>query len=348
MIKRTLFITLASCLIFIACNKRKSEFAMPEFISEPAIATDITTEDDIVPVITPGTGMVITDSTIVIADLMDEKWLHEYDRRNGKLLTSYLSHDAGPKEVSMLESFVRSDSGWYIVDRKQSMIKQFDHDFNLINSNDIPKDDFLILTSSFLLPDGRMLAAGLRNDAPILEHGTEGLRILGDKCSGNMIIETPVDNIIEDNNLYSRKRFAFNADFSKLACGTLEGGVIETFNVDGNNLEPRASCLLFPYNVVVQNGMKRAINSKIGFSSIIADDNKIVAALLGDENPASPTDITVWDWNCKPLRKYTTNAQILTMAFSPDDPDSVYAVVVEDEGDPKIVTYRCPGLSECK
>lgn len=344
-------VLLVGLMFLSSCGKEeKREFAMPEFdITEAAIETVISGEDELIPVVTPGTPLEFTDSTIVIAGYMDKKLLHVYDRHNGKLIDSPVKMGDNPADVVRLLTFARYKDGWLMYDDVPNSLKRYDSDFNFMESTQIPQAGFAAINNSFILPDARVLAMGFRKDGLPSTLKPLGMQIIDGSKAGNMISETPVDSLIKENYLYVRERYAVNPKLDKLVCGTLEGGVIETFNVDGNNLEPRASYLLFPYNVAEQNGMKRrAIDSKIGFSSIIADDNKIVAALLGDKNPALPTDITVWDWDCKPLRKYTTNAVILTMAFSPDAPDTLYAVVVEDGGDPKIVTYRCPGLNDCK
>lgn len=148
---------------------------------------------------------------------------------------------------------------------------------------------------------------------------------------------------------YHRVNFTYSPDGSKVAFATSEGLVMEIFEIEGLELKPKTVKYFHPYEVVTRRmGNNEFTDFKEdnikGVMTMKATDRRLVAAYNGTTSFKSNTDITVWDWNGRPLRRYGFDGRIMAMSLSPDNPDDIYALVHKDDDELSLVRINCPGL----
>ena len=297
-------------------------------------------------------SMQIKDSTIIMSGLLDGKWVHSYNRFSGKPISSHIRNGEGPDEIiSSSKTSFAIDSNYYkTFDEETQKIKFYDKEFNFVNQYTPGHSKVLRVTDVYFLPDDRYLLQAF------IDKGYSALTIVREGQEGNLYTVTPVDNSIDitlnDNTpnlrkLYRRTRSALSPDATKMVCTTISGAYMEIFDIDNLTLVPKVTRYMYPFEVETNGNLQcTTSNSTQGFSAVYATNSRIIGAFLGHTDLMGPSDITVWDWNGNPLRKYKTNYQIIAMTPSPDSPDDIYALGGTKNGEIHLLLFHCPGLLE--
>lgn len=347
------FTTLAisSIMTLSSCSKGKRiEFKAPEFPVETRAETSVIFDEETM--LPSALHMSLTDSTVSFLGVMDNKWVHTYNLSSGELISQAVSHGNGPDEVIVSEGFqLLSDSTFRIFEMQPPKIKTFDKDWKCIDSKDIAVKQGTFAYPRLFLPDNRFLVS------TNTDYEVSALCIINDTTQGDMYEynpletnDTPVKRDPEHSqtkDMYHRERMAVSPDGTKIVSTTLDGAIIEIIDVDGLNLKHHATNYLYPFEIEERGNFTTFKDDVVrGFSAVCATDSLIFAAFLEATNDDVPTDITVWDWDGNPLRRYKTDYQILAMELSPSNPEEIYALALKPSEELQFVRFHCPGLQD--
>ena len=353
LLTRVAFTTLAisSIMSLSSCSKEKRiEFKAPKFPVETRAETSIIfDEETILPI---ALHMALTDSTVSLLGIMDNKWVHTYNLSSGELISQAVTHGNGPDEVIVSEGFdLLPDGTFRIFEMQPPKIKTFDKNWKCIDSKDITVKQGTFAYPSLFLPDNRLLVS------TSTDYASSALCIIDNTNQGKMYEynpletnDTPVKRDFEHSqtkDMYHRNRMAVSPDGTKIVSTTLDGAIIEIIDVDGLNLKHHATNYLYPFEIEERGNFTTFKDDVMrGFSAVCATDSLIFAAFLEATNDDAPTDITVWDWEGNPLRRYKTDYQILAMELSPSNPEEIYALALKPSEEPQFVRFHCPGLQD--
>lgn len=137
----------------------------------------------------------------------------------------------------------------------------------------------------------------------------------------------------------------------KMVAVSPKGLIIETFDIDDIEIHPRSVNFYYSFEsneVVKKEGDNYVFDQKgsniMGIGAMASTDSRIVAVYNGSYDMDAYTDITVWDWEGKALRRYHTNKILRVIALSPDNPDEIYAFGKDKGGEDELLLINCPGL----
>ncbi len=334
-----------------ACNnEKKIEFKAPEFpVVTQAAPSVIFDEETVLPI---AHHMILTDSTVSFLGVMDNKWVHTYNLSSGELLSRAVSHGNGPDEVVTPVGFeLLPDGTFRIFEMQPSKIKTFDKNWKCIDSKDITTKQGTFAHPRLFLTNNRFLVT------TNTDYELWALCIVDPSGQGEVYEYNPLETNdtpikrdfeqTETKDMYHRERMAVSPDGTKIVSTTFDGAIIEIIDVDGLNLKHHATNYLYPFEIE-ERGNLTTIKDDVmrGFSAVCATDSLIFAAFLEATNDEVPTDITVWDWEGRPLRRYKTDYQILAMELSPSNPEEIYALALKPSEELQFVRFHCPGLQD--
>lgn len=343
-------LTISMLSVLSSCHKKESEYLPPVFTDiQDAEVTIIGGPDIIYP---PTWSMQIEDSSVLILGLMDDHWIQIYNRFSGEPAGAHITRGEGPEEMIYANKsvFVTDDKYYKTFDEATQKIKFYDKKFNLIDQLS-PKDfDRGRILDVFFLPGDRYLLHCAVDKHPsaltVVRNGEEGAMYTATP------VDTPSDSVTDRNtptlkDQYLRKRSAISSDGTRLVCTTLSGAFMEIFDINGLTLTPKVTKCMYPYEVETRGNLRRVTDdSTLGFSAVCATDSRIIGAFLEHTDLMGPSDITVWDWDGNPLRRYKTDYQISAMTLSPDNPDDIYAIGGIKDGEISLLLFHCPGLQD--
>ena len=341
-------LTISVISVLSSCHKKELSYIPPVFTDiQDAEVTVIGGPEIIYPV---AWSMQIEDSSVLMLGLLDDHWIQIYNRFSGEPTGAHITRGEGPEEMifANMSVFGTDDKYYKIFDEETQKIKFYDKKFNLIDQLSPKKFERGRIWDVFCLPGDRyLLHCGF-------DKYWSALTIVRDGEEGVMYTTTPVDSPLDsvtDRNtptlkdLYKRRRSTLSPDGTRLVCTTMEGAFMEIFDIKDLSLTPRVTKCMYPYEVEMRGNLRRVTDDSIqGFSAVCATDSRIIGTFLEHTEAMGPSDITVWDWDGNPLRRYKTDYQILAMALSPDNPDDIYALGGTRDGEISLLLFHCPGL----
>lgn len=333
-------IVMAAALLSAGCavQSNMTELRLPK--AEDAEITYLTSEEEVLPA---AKKIEVLDSTIILCGSLDGKWFHLYDRNTGKVRERHVDGGQGPDDVLMISNFLADTTGTTVYDQPSGFIKKFDRDWKCMSKRrpDFTKDTMVLYNVNFLA-DGRQLCS-INTHKSISKRG---LVVERDGVYGKAYLKSPADGEEgEKPELYNRHCVALSPDCKKIAAASFQGFALEIFEIDGMDIKLLAQKQFYPYELVMRGNFINYSDDNIkGALSMIASNKVIVMAYNGTKDLYSPTDITVWDWNGNLLRRFKSDWAISSMAFSPDNPDDLYALVFSKDGNPRLAKFNCPGL----
>ena len=341
-------LTISVISVLSSCHKKELSYIPPVFTDiQDAEVTVIGGPEIIYPV---AWSMQIEDSSVLMLGLLDDHWIQIYNRFSGEPTGAHITRGEGPDEMIFANRsvFGTDDKYYKIFDEETQKIKFYDKKFNLLDQLS-PKDfERGRIWDVFFLPGDRyLLHCGFdkyRSALTIVRDGEEGVMYT------TTPVDSPLDSVTDRNtptlkDLYKRRRSALSPDGTRLVCTTMEGAFMEIFDIKDLTLTTRVTKCMYPYEVEMRGNLRRVTDDSMqGFSAVCATDYRIIGAFLEHTDLMGPSDITVWDWDGNPLRRYKPDYQILAMALSPDNPDDIYALGDTRDGEISLLLFHCPGL----
>lgn len=340
-----------------ACSHRDGiKYEPPVFSGiREASATAIGNEEVIYPI---AFGISITDSIATLIGNLDDMEINNFNRFTGELVSQYVHQGQGPAEVVSLASYIPDSTEFKVLDRMTDLWKTYDKDGRFteaVNLNEMIGEKPLWIKK--LAPKKYIIGcctAGNCNAMAIWD--TERL--------GTIYTKTPFDENEntenEDNgnvnyydapptlkDLYGRSAMTVSPDGKRMFTGTSVGVIVEIFDIKDMEISNRLTKFMYPFEISSEDGWVGFKENYVkGFTSLISTDQLVFGALQESSENNAPTDITVWDWNGNPVRRYKTDYLIYCMAFSPDNPDELYAMATKDGGEVQLIKLHCPGLQD--
>lgn len=318
-----------------------------------AEATVIGKED----IIYPGAlGLCISDSIATMIGRLDDMEINNFNRFTGELVSQFVRYGQGPGEVLFLSSYQPDSTGFRVLDLMSDSWKTYDKDGNFteaVNLNEMIGEKPLWIKK--LAPKKYIIgccAAG--NCSAMAIWDTQKLGPIytktpfddnDDTTDNDKVNESDTPPTLRD--LYGRSNMTISPDGKKMFTGTSIGVIVEIFDIEGMQISNRLTKYMYPFEVSLEDGWVGYKDNYVqGFTSLLSTDELVFGALQESAENDAPTDITVWDWNGTPVRRYKTNYMIYSMAFSPDNPDDIYAVATKDGGNFQLILLHCPGLQD--
>lgn len=332
-------------LILISCKTKEStESGPPQFPKEYLAEISILGDDLLLPVIT---DMAVNDTTITALGLLDDYWIHQYDKNSGKYIGRYIRRGQGPEDIVGCESFYNTGNSWKIYDYMARQVKVFSNDFSfssLSEKDSIPSKEYMgahFAGLSFKNGGKKLFSMIKSKDADI----KTGLMLADDNGIGTINFETPVD---EDNDKLKYFRW-YNIELApngkKMVATSNPGCYMSIYDVDGNEMVLKRSKCFFPLHVSDPENSAKVFNeNKTAFTALAVTDSRIITCMADNPEEEDSTDIMVWDWDGKPLRRYKTDKIILTMELPPNEKDIIYAFAIDKKRNSYLVKIRCQEL----
>lgn len=327
-----------SVFFLTACSPTKSRFPELYFpINGRAEVYDLSHPDSII----PAAWTLEWDGDFLISGgLLDNHWIHFYNPGTGCVEKHCVGMGEGPGEILQECGMHRDKSGLKIYDLFRNMIYSYDDSIRYIDREEVRVDSLPIVTNVYFINNDRTVVFG--RAAGYDTH--ESICVTSNGSQGNIYSGNPLDFDEDASVFYSRARFSYDPESSFLATASVNGGVIETFHISGNEIEPKACRLIYPLEISDDPNLPGAAEDCIiGITAITNDRNKVIVALCGERDTYASTDITVWDWDLNPVACYSFEGQIIAMVHGHKE-DEIYAIVATDGGSIKLVRTLCPGI----
>lgn len=341
-----LFFVIVSVIIFTGC-KETQKFSAPVFGNmADAKVTVLSDPDEVIP---SGFGLSVSDSLLTLTSEVDGKLFHTYDRKTGKSLGHYVNKGQGPDDMIVPGTFYIDNNVITVQDLYTHDVKKFDKDWKCISIEhlDLGKLDKFSPRVVLRMPDGKIFM-----EVFVEYYMPLGIRIKDGDRLGSVYTDLPV--IVEDpmtEKPYYERKVHFSPDAKKMIAVSEEGLIIETFAIDDIEINPKGVKFYYPFvydvEIETKGGISRFIYKNLnikGFGAIASTDSRIVAVYNDSRDTEAFTDISVWDWNGNPIRRYHTDKILLTIALSPDNPDEIYALGSDKGGEVELLLINCPGL----
>lgn len=311
----------------------------PQFIEEKEIKGTCLSGDLM---ISYAYDMVVDDRYIYILALSESKWLHIYDKHDGKYLGGYVPMGQGPGEIHMALSLMIDEDKLQIYDQAQRKLLYYSTE-QVNDSLQISFIDDVSFSSckgivrrvwglnDLFLTDGQLGAEDAMQKRFQLYDGHAVV------CSYNNF---PVEDV-DQKKAFLSPQICFSPLKDKMATGTLYGGILETFDLSDTSISLSGVYRFYEPLVSFDSGeLVPASGMKYGFSAMSATDNLIYSVLIGDSDPNNLNNISVFDWKGKGLIRYSTDKHIFKLSCYAGNPTELYALAFSPSEGFSLYLYR--------
>ena len=335
---------ISAAFLLASCTTNKETYRKPEFPIEKQLASRIITPADSL-LIQYAYGLYVDTQNIYVLTLKDGKWLHAYDKQSGKLVATGVPYGQGPGEITsgIALSFNEKEQTFDIYDERLQKLFSYHYDCQ---------------TRTFLFSKDHSFPAsrGIIRRAWDLNNNT----FLTDAQQGRINQKATRFQIYQDDSLSSSYNFfpiadeqalpifllssaaSLSPDRTRLATGTLYGGILETFALEGSHITPLATRYFYPPHVRFEEGTVQPIPSETvyGFSSIYAGNDQIYAVLIGEKDPNRFNKICVFDWKGQEITQYHTDCLVFSLSACQSEDNTLYAIAFSREEGFYLVSFN--------
>ena len=338
--KKTLLTSLYVAVLFslYSCAS-ESTYKEPQFIEEHEITGECLSDDLM---ISYAYDMAVDNRYVYILALSEGKWLHVYDKNDGRYLGSNVSAGQGPGEIHTASYLIFDGDDLQIYDQSQKKL----FNYSVRTDNDSLQVSF-VDDVSFSSCNGTVRRAWDLGGQYLVD-GQLGAEKVGQKrfqlYDGNSVVcqynNFPVEN--EDmKKTFLSPNVCFSPSKNKMAIGTLYGGVLETFDLSSASIAKSGVYWFYEPLVSFKEGeLAPATDMKYGFSAMCATDDAIYSVLIGDSDPNNLYNISVFDWNGKGLARYKTDKLIFKLSCYSGIPSELYALTFSPSEGFSLFLYR--------
>lgn len=326
-------------LVFFSCIKQERAYAPPVFPKTEKIQSTCLSEGLI---INYPFDMFVSDRYIFVLALANDTWLQVYDKNTGEYVDGFITKGQGPGEiVTGLKLFFDAKTRTISIFDQSAMKLLFYHlnddVLNLItfkgeralhNLNGVVRCAWLI-QDSLLLIDGQIGKA---------VEGQKRFQLLADNRVIDEYNDFPVENV-EEQLIFMSPLITLSPDKTKMAVGTLYGGLLESFNLT-DKIENVNVRRFYKPILQFQSGVIRNTEETVfGFSALCATNDKIYSVLIGNKDPNVFNNISIFDWNGREEKKYITDCNVLKLATCSEEPHKIYGIAFSDSREFYLVSF---------
>lgn len=125
-------------------------------------------------------------------------------------------------------------------------------------------------------------------------------------------------------------------DKSRLVNATKIGAILEIFDFDGD-MNMSSMCNMFIYKPIygIAQGAKPLFvvsneDTLLGFENICVTDNYIYALLYDNDVRMRPKSVSVFSWDCKPIKKIYLDKPVTKMCVDEDN-GKIYLLAISEK-----------------
>lgn len=348
-------ILLSGCIaaVLASCGGQKVEedysYNAPQFPNTEEVTITPITVDEIMP---NHPGFLVHDTIAYVVARMNEKWIHAFSLNSGKPLGSYIPVGNGPGEIyNPFNAQINRKNGVITIQQGSTFFHYStgkDGEVVWIDSKDIPplgikdglvlatdkKDGPKIVTSNNVheLPQpGRLLAEDI---------DPNNLNLMVKKIITDTVAGPAYQNLNGDPGEVrimnrSGANCAISPDGKRAVFMPSVGGIVQVLDISSDEIKPIKTMRYFPQEFnEVEGNLYMKPPFTLGFISVAADDNYFYAAYSGEKVDKvvgqTVNHIGVWDWKGNPVKSYTTDKGITSIALS-DDGNTLYVATYDDD-----------------
>lgn len=334
---RTQILIFFISLLALSCEQSQDSANPPHFPKEArAVFEPISDEDIVIPY--PET-MCVDSSYIYVLSLMDQQWIHIYDRHKGTYIKSCIAHGRGPNEIIQGANLQ--------IDEKNGTLSVYDHGkmacltFKIEIRDGIPylylhNDESLMMDGQIIRNVWRLATNEFLVDGQL--GASESPQRFQKLCQGKLISEYNIFPTTDEANflVYLKNHISISPDSKKMAVGTVYGGGLEIFDMQG---DIKNTCIrrFYPPQYPSQENVKNGeFGTPFCFTNITSTDKYIYGIWNGTFDPNSNNNLVLFDWNGNEIIKYITDTLLIKASIYGN---KIYAIAFSEERDFHIVTF---------
>lgn len=274
----------------------------------------------------------VCDDYILVLALVDNKWVQVYDKKSGKHLASLVGRGQAPEELSsgVLMDYDEEGKQLFIYDNalmkalcfrvvpKSDGLLSFVDAVNLNTQNGAVRRAWSLGGRDEWLIDGQLGAMpGEQKRFQILSDGK---------------VTAEYNNFpVEEKPAFLYSHVALSPNRTRMAVGTLFGGILEFHDVMNTGIKPRQTRMFYPPVYDFAPGAVTPTEETIfGFADLCATNDKLYAVLIGDKNPNRTNNISVFNWDGEEEATYQTNCLVVKLCCSEAEPGIVYGIAFSE------------------
>lgn len=325
--------TLVPLFLIVSCTT--TDYKLPEFPKESNRKFEVISEELNVRLVY---DLWEYGSCLLVPVTEGGKNLHIYDKHTGKRIWEGVNEGRGPGETigGVLNTSFRDGILTYYDEFKESILE--------IDIDSVFKGRYAFSERTFHNPkwtrykigfDDKMLI--LRNPGFKSPDRDSVKRFMLCDNDGNTLDELdyyPIDLFHERFTLYKIPHISFCEDVHKLVIGTLQGCILEIYDVDTEIRHNVTKYFIKPEMDFDGNTHNYTDRTVFGFSDIYATKDRIFAVYDGMNNDQYRplfTKIAIFDWNGNPLELIHTDYSIGRICWSEQE-NCLYAAVSDADG----------------
>lgn len=291
--------------------------------------------------------MFVTDSIIYVLNLMNQQWLHCYDKVTGEYLSGNISQGRGPGEI------VSCVQMWY--DQELKEINLFDNATEKLLVFSVPDSSPKLLFKKEIsfaeVPQTVFIKVWPLSDNTIIANVQCGS--LDDSLTRFQIftfegelLDTCSDIpplVGDDRFTLQQTSITMSPDCRQLASVTLFGEILELYALSDDAISDRHEKIFAYPCVEFRDGVLwETTDTVMGFPFVCSDKEFIYASMIDGTDANKFDKIAIFDWKGNALMKVITDYNVLRLsAFD----NSLYAIVANSSNDLFFARYDLTLLS---
>lgn len=343
---RNYIATFAALVISCSSCTSNKTYNPPTFPVEEEITGNCLNDDLL---ISYAYDLGVDDRYIYILALSEDKWIQVYNRENGTHVGGYIARGEGPGEVTTGISFMLRPDKHTLSVYDQALKKLVTYTLN--QEKEATDKPLLSFTEevSFASCEGAVRRAWPVGDNFLIDgqlgeqdHKQKHFQLYADGKVLSAYNGFPVSSKKQQAAFLS-PQICFSPSHTKVAAGTLYGGILETFTLSSHNINHTGTYQFYEPDVTLESGViTPASDMKYGFSTMCADEEHIYTVCIGNKDPNRLDYISIFDWNGQGVARYHTDKLIFKIACAADKPESLYALTFDPENGFALYTYAMP------
>lgn len=309
-------------------------------------SVDVKTEiiSDKSPLMTYPYDMFVTENHIWVLCLMNQKWIHCYDKHNGEYLSSFVPQGRGPGELVACATLHldKNNNELYLYDNEGIKMLTFNV-YDYPPSVEFREEKSLVDVSGAVIINawpltGENIFANVQCGS--MEDSLTRFSIYSKdaalvyNCSDTPFLKN------DDRYTYQQSFMTLSQDRRRFASITLFGEILEIYNLTERNIEKVVERVYSSPNIEFKNGVLWETDRTIwGFPFVCSDDNFIYSPMIHSKDIDSFNKIAVFDWEGQGCLKMVTDYNILRLSSYKD---VLYGIVADKSQGFLFSKYQIP------
>lgn len=322
---------LALLLLFVGCGESQKKFSFNE---------DVTAKSDVLAEALISIPMDIkkVGDVLYVSDFSGDSILHCYHLGEQRFVKQMLPQGQGDNEFLSPVEFFIADSSMFIHNRWHFTAKNYSfsaEDFSIRQKGETIQLP-LSVDKIYPISESRFVASGVFEDTRFLLLSSEGEII--SRCGDFPNYQSGEEAIPNTaKSMFHQSQFGYNAALKRLACVT--SNVFELWDYVPETLTLRKRQLLLPYHYLYEATPDGAYaesdepDAELGARGVAVSDRYIYILynpntnrMHEEENETLNSEIWVFDWEGKPVRRIISDTQI--ECFCVDEADTTFYCVM--------------------